>query len=74
MPEGKLMTELWLMIPTVLYFLLGLGLFGLSVWLTEVVTPFSIRKEIEEDQNVALGIIIAGILVALAIVLAASIS
>lgn len=65
--------QLWLMIPTTLYFLLGLVLFGLSVWVMEKVTPFSIRKEIEEDENVALAIIIGAVLIALAIVLAASI-
>lgn len=70
---NSLMEQLWLMIPTTLYFLLGLVLFGISVWLMEKVTPFSIRKEIEEDQNVALGVILAGALIALAIVLAASI-
>ena len=73
MPEETLTHQLWLMIPSALYFLLGLILFGLSVWVMEKVTPFSMRKEIEEDQNVALGVIIAGALIALAIVLAASI-
>lgn len=73
MPEQSLMDQLWLMIPTTLYFLLGIILFGFSVWLMEKVTPFSMRKEIEEDQNTALGIIIAGALIALAIVLAAAI-
>jgi uncharacterized membrane protein YjfL (UPF0719 family) len=73
MPEQSLMDQLWLMIPTTLYFLLGIILFGFSVWLMEKVTPFSMRKEIEEDENVALGIIIAGALIALAIVLAAAI-
>jgi uncharacterized membrane protein YjfL (UPF0719 family) len=68
----NLQQQLLLMIPTTLYFLLGIVLFGFSVWLMEKVTPFSIRKEIEEDQNVALGVIIAGALIALALVLAAA--
>lgn len=63
--------ELLQIIPTVIYFVLGVGLFGFSVWLMERVTPFSIRKEIEEDQNIALGIVIGSALIGLAIILAA---
>jgi uncharacterized membrane protein YjfL (UPF0719 family) len=69
-PE-EIIKEFWQLIPTILYFLVGLGLFGFSVWLMEKVTPFSIRKEIEEDQNVALGITIGATLIGLAIILAA---
>ncbi len=70
MPE-LVRQELWELIPTVIYFVVGLVLFGLSVWVMEKVTPFSLRKEIEEDQNVALGIVIGSALIALSIVLAA---
>lgn len=63
--------ELWQLLPTVVYFVVGLALFGLSIWLMEKVTPFSIRKEIEEDQNVSLGIVIGATIIALAILLAA---
>ncbi|MBT3378458.1 MAG: DUF350 domain-containing protein [Lentisphaerae bacterium] len=62
---------MWALIPTIVYFVVGLLLFGFSVWLMEKVTPFSIRKEIEADQNVALGIVIGAALIALAILLAA---
>ncbi len=71
MPE-QLIKELWMVISTVVYFFIGLILFGISIWLMEKLTPFSIRKEIEEDQNVAVGIIMAGTLIALAIVLSAA--
>jgi len=65
MPEF-VVRELWQLLPTVIYFVVGLVLFGFSIWLMEKVTPFSIRKEIEEDQNVSLGIIIGAALIALA--------
>lgn len=65
--------ELWQLIPTVIYFGVGLVLFGFSVWLMEKVTPFSIRKEIEEDQNTALGILMGSTIIALSILLAAAI-
>jgi len=57
----------------VLNAILGLIMFGFSIWLMEKVTPFSIRKEIEEDQNTALGIVIGCALIALAILLASAI-
>lgn len=77
MPESvqlTIQTQLWELIPTVIYFVVGLLLFGLSILLMEKVSPFSIRKEIEEDHNVALGILMGGMMIALAIVLAAAIT
>ena len=66
------MTELWGIIPTIVYFFIGLALFGVGINLMEKLTPFSVRKEIEEEHNVALGIIIGCGLIGLAIVLAAA--
>lgn len=71
MPDYVL-KELWQLIPTVVYFVVGLALFGFSVWLMDRVAPFSIRKEIEEDQNTALGVLMGCMLIALAIVLSAA--
>lgn len=65
--------ELWHLVPTIVYFFVGLTLFGISVWVMEKVAPFSIRKEIEEDQNTALGVLMGSTLIALSIVLAAAI-
>lgn len=70
MPEN-ITHELWQLIPTVIYFLVGLLMFGFSIWLMDKVTPFSIRKEIEEDQNISLGIVIGSALIGIAILLAA---
>ncbi len=66
--------ELWLLIPTIVYFVVGLILFGFSVLLMEKVTPFSLRKEIEDDQNTAVAILMGAAIIALAILLAAAIS
>lgn len=70
MPEN-IIQQLWEIIPTLIYFVLGLLLFGFSVLLMNWVTPFSIRKEIEEDQNVALGIVMGAALIGIAIILGA---
>lgn len=65
--------ELWQLVPTVIYFVVGFILFGGAILIVEKLTPFSIRKEIEDDQNTSLGIIMGSGLIALAILLAAAI-
>ena len=59
---------------TLIFSVLGLALFALAFWVIVKVTPFSIRKEIEEDQNVALAIIIASMIFGIAIIIAAAIA
>ncbi len=57
-----------------IYALLGVVIFAIVFWIVTKVTPFSVRKEIEEDQNVALGIIIASVIIGLSIIIGAAIS
>ncbi len=62
-----------LVILSVLFVAIGLIVFGLAFWLITKLTPFSIRKEIEEDQNTALGIVIGSVIIGLSIIIAAAI-
>jgi uncharacterized membrane protein YjfL (UPF0719 family) len=55
-----------------LYAIVGILIFGLAFWLMEKVTPFSIRKEIEEDQNSALAILMGAVIIGLALIIAAA--
>lgn len=55
---------------TVVYTIFGLVIFGLAFWIMVKVTPFSIRKEIEEDQNTSLAIVIGAVILGLAIIIA----
>jgi len=57
----------------VVFTVIGVVLFTACLWLIVKFAPFSIRKEIEEDQNVALGVIIGSMILGLAIILAAAI-
>lgn len=57
---------------SVIYALLGVIIFGLVFWIVTKITPFSVRKEIEEDQNTSLGIIIGSFLIGLALIIAAA--
>ena len=62
-----------MILSTVIYSLLGMILFGLAFLLFNKLMPFSVRKEIEEDQNTALGIIIGAMLIGIAVIIAAAI-
>jgi putative membrane protein len=61
-----------LMLSTLAYALLGSIIFGVSFLVFNKLMPFSVRKEIEEDQNTALGIIIGSFLIGLAIIISAA--
>lgn len=49
----------------------AMGLFSLAYWLIEKITPFSIKHELEEDHNVAVGIVVGSFILGVAIVVAA---
>ena len=72
MPES-IMNELWGLVPTAAYFITGTVLFIGGVVVLEKVSPFSIRKEIEEDHNNALAILVGAGMVSLALIMAAAI-
>ena len=56
-----------------IYSLIGIGLFGLAFFIIVKVAPFSIRKEIEEDQNTSLGIIIGSVIIGIALIISAAV-
>jgi uncharacterized membrane protein YjfL (UPF0719 family) len=66
-------TFLSTLLASVIYSLLGVVMFGASFLLMKAVIPFSIRKEIEDDQNIALAILMGSVIVGLSIVIAAAI-
>ena len=59
---------------TLVYSVVGVVIFGIAFWLMTKVTPFSVRKEIEDDQNTALGVIMGAVIIGLAIIIAAAIT
>lgn len=61
------------MISALAFGLLGLVLFALAFALIVKVTPFSLRKEIEEDQNTALAILVASVILGIAMIVSAAI-
>lgn len=61
------------MLSTVIYTVIGIALFAVALYIMVKVAPFSIRKEIEEDQNVALAILMGSIFIALAVIVQAAV-
>lgn len=59
------------LVSTVVYTFLGLVLMWISWKLIDWMTPFPIIKEIEEDQNVALAVLIGMLFLSIAIIIAA---
>jgi len=60
-------------IATVIYTVFGLIVFGIAFGLIVAITPFSIRKEIEEDQNTSLAILIGAAILGISIIIAATV-
>jgi putative membrane protein len=60
-------------VAAVLFAAIGVILFIIAFMIFDKLTPGSLWKELLDDQNTALGILMAGIAIALAIILAAAI-
>jgi uncharacterized membrane protein YjfL (UPF0719 family) len=60
-------------IQALLFSLIGVGVFGASFWLIVRLTPFSIRKEIEVDQNTSLGIVLGAVILGLSLIISSAI-
>jgi len=56
-----------------IFALLGVALFVVAFAIFDKMTPGSLWKELLEDQNVAIGNLMAGVAIALAIIIAAAI-
>ena len=62
------------LVDSIVYSIVGTLVLGLSFYIIEKVLPFSMRKEIAEDHNVSLGIILGAFVIGLSIIIAAAIS
>ncbi len=60
-------------IAAVVFALLGVVLFVVGFMIFDKITPGSLWKELLEDQNTALGVLMAGVAIAIAIIIAAAI-
>jgi putative membrane protein len=61
------------LITTAIFTAFGLIVFGLAYVIIVKASPFSIRKEIEDDQNTALAIIIGSVIIGVSLIIAAAV-
>ena len=61
------------LIAAVIFSVIGLGVLALAIFMMSKLMPLPFWKEIEEDQNVALGIMCGSIIIGISIIIAAAI-
>jgi uncharacterized membrane protein YjfL (UPF0719 family) len=61
------------LLTTVIFTVFGLLVFGIAYYIIVKASPFSIRKEIEDDQNIALAIIIGSVIIGVSLIIAAAV-
>lgn len=66
--------NIWDLLSTATYGLLGIALSVLGYLVFDLITPFSLGKELVEDKNIAVGIVVAGIIIGVSIIIAAAVS
>jgi len=64
----------WMVLESIIYAVIGIILSLSAYKLYDLLTPFSLNKELSEDQNIAVGILLGSIFIGIAIIIAASIS
>jgi putative membrane protein len=62
-----------LVLSSLIFAVVGIVVFGAAFWVITKIAPFSIRKEIEEDQNTSLGIVIGAVIIGLSLIISAAI-
>lgn len=65
--------SLWrLMLDAALFGVAGIVLLILGYYIWELVTPYNLRRELQENKNVAVAVVVAAFILGMAIVIAAS--
>ncbi len=62
------------LLAVLLFSIVGIAVFVTALRVMQKVSPFSISKELSEDHNVALGVVMGAVLLGLAIIIAAAIT
>ena len=72
-PDPDMTSLLQQLLAAVIFSAVGIAVLAISFKLMEKLTPFSIVKEIEEDQNVALAIVVGAVVLGISVIIAAAI-
>jgi uncharacterized membrane protein YjfL (UPF0719 family) len=66
-------TPLWrLLLDAALFGLAGIVLLIIGYYIWELITPYNLRREIQENRNTAAAIVVAAFILGMAIVIAAA--
>jgi len=60
-------------ISALIYSLIGIALFSVAFFVIVKISPFSVRKEIEDDQNTSLGIIIGAVIIGISLIISSAV-
>ena len=60
-------------VTTLVFVVIGLIIFALAFLIIAKAAPFSVRKEIEDDQNIALAIVIVSVILGSALIIASAV-
>jgi putative membrane protein len=64
---------LWrLLVDASIFGIVGVILLILGYYVWELITPYNVRKELQENKNVAVAIVVASFILGMAIIIAAS--
>jgi putative membrane protein len=64
---------LWrLLVDAAVFGIVGIVLLIIGYYLWELITPYNVRRELQENKNVAVAIVVAAFILGMAIVIAAS--
>lgn len=58
---------------SLVYSLIGIGIFCLTFAIIDWLTPYALWKEIVEEKNIALGVVVAGLCLGICLIIAAAI-
>jgi uncharacterized membrane protein YjfL (UPF0719 family) len=73
MPAPPAAEPLWrLLLDATLFGISGIVLLIIGYYVWELITPYNLRREIHENKNVAVAIVVASFIIGMAIVIAAS--
>jgi len=61
------------LLAVVIYSVVGVLVLGSCFWIMKRLMPFSVTKEIEEDQNIALAVLMGSVIIGMSIIIAAAI-
>jgi uncharacterized membrane protein YjfL (UPF0719 family) len=60
-------------VTTLVFTVIGVAIFSLFMWGFTKLTKIPFRKEIEEDQNVALAVLLGAVAIAIALIVSAAV-